>query len=57
MADVDRAVPMHEVGTTPDDPRSVPVKLKKSVVVPVPPQSGTKVLRSVNGTLSWVDPS
>lgn len=53
MADSDRALPMHEVGTTPADPRSVPVTIKKALTVPAPPQSGTFVLTSTNGVLSW----
>lgn len=60
MSDALRAVPMHEVGATPAKKRSVPVEFTRAdgstgVVVPEPPTSGTKVLTSTNGVLSWED--
>lgn len=62
MSDALRAIPMHQVGATNPPKRSIPVDFLLKVepvtgyvLVPKPPASGTKVLKSTAGVLSWED--
>lgn len=58
MSDASRALDMHEVGETPANSRSLPVRYKGTGTVtgpevPDPPSSGTHVLTATDGVLSW----
>ena len=65
MSDASRALPAHIAGTTPSSARSIPVSDIEGLdgvvedagflKVPAPPGTGTKVLTSTNGVLSWED--
>ncbi|MCK9250006.1 MAG: hypothetical protein M0P31_13665 [Solirubrobacteraceae bacterium] len=61
MSDLDRALPAHIAGTTPTDPRSIPITaiegldIPDAPDIPAAPETGTHTLKSVDGVIGWVD--
>lgn len=62
MSDASRVILAHVLGATPTNPRSLPIEIEGLadavadagfLVLPEPPASGTVVLTSTDGVLSW----